>query len=351
MNPYDILIKVGRWRFGKPLVSFILSGLARLPFHILLKIVGRRLVTASAASPAILLSGSNFIEAPNNPRLLFQAMKFTVDNMHLDTYCMMADLSLEAEACGCPVVFTEERVPSIHSHIIRNKEDMVKLKVPDPYQDGRIPVFLDCLKLMKKNLVGLKLPCITGPFTLALNLRGTDLYTDLIKDGQFAKDLINVTSEVCIRYARVLVYEGADMIIVAEPACSQLSPRHFNEFFLPYIQRVIKSIKRNCILHICGNVNHLIQPICQTGASGISIDDVDLPVLFKEARDSLVIIGNVSPISFVMASPDDIAQKTRELLDTIQNRGSFVIAPGCDLAPQTPLNTILSFVKVVKKIK
>jgi uroporphyrinogen decarboxylase len=350
MNQYDILIKLGHYRVIRPVVSFILSSIARIPFHILLKIVGRRLVTASAASPAILLSGSNLIEALNNPKLLYRATKFTVDNMYLDTYCMMADLSLEAEACGCPVVFSEERVPSIHSQIIRNKEDIAKLKVPDPYQDGRMPVFLEYLRLMKKHLVGLKLACVTGPFTLALNLRGADLYIDLIKDGQSAKDLINFTTEVCTRYAKVLVDEGADMIIIAEPASSQLSPSHFDEFFLPSIQQVIKSIHRNCVLHICGNVNHLIHQICQTGASGISIDEVDLQALLHEAPNDLVVIGNLSPITFIRASQGEMHQKTLELLDTVKGRSNFVISPGCDLPPETPLNNIVSFVRVVKKI-
>ncbi|UCD08902.1 MAG: uroporphyrinogen decarboxylase family protein [Dehalococcoidales bacterium] len=316
----------------------------------MLKIVGRRLVTASAASPAILLSGSNLIEAPNNSKQLFQAMKFTVDSMQLDTYCMMADLSLEAEACGCPVVFNKERVPSIHSHIIHNKEDIAKLKVPNPYQDGRMPVFLECLRLMKKNLAGLKLACVTGPFTLALNLRGAEVYIDLIKDGQSVNDLMGFTTEVCTRYSKVLVNEGADMIIIAEPACSQLSSRHFNQFFLPYIQRVIRSINRNCVLHICGNVNHLIHQICQTGASGISIDEVDLQELLHEAPNNLVVIGNLSPVTFILESHGEVNHKTLELLDTVKSRSSFVIAPGCDLPPETQLNKIVSFVEAVKRI-
>ena len=93
----------------------MLSYAARMPFYLLLRITGRRLVTASAASPAILLSGSNMEEAPKNAQLLYEAMKYTVERMRLDTFCLMADLSIEAEACGCIVTFEKEKVPGAES--------------------------------------------------------------------------------------------------------------------------------------------------------------------------------------------------------------------------------------------
>ena len=77
---------------------------------------------------------------------------------------------------------------------------------------------------------------------------------------------------------------------------------------------------------------------------------LDLPPLLHEAPKDLVVIGNLSPVSFIMASPDAITQKTQKLLDTIKNRSSFIIAPGCDLPPETPLINIVSLVRAVKTI-
>ena len=105
MNLYDNLTKMGRNKWLRPLASFILGCVVRLPFPVLLNIAGRRLVTAFAAAPAIMLTGSNMKEALKDPDLLYKAMKFTVDYMHMDTLCLIADLSFEAEACGCPVMY------------------------------------------------------------------------------------------------------------------------------------------------------------------------------------------------------------------------------------------------------
>lgn len=156
MRIYDGLLKAGQNRYLRPFTSFLVSSAARLPFHFLLTIVGRRLVTASAASPAILLSGSNLEETPRDARLLYEAMRYTVESMHLDTFCMMADLSVKAEACGCPVIFEKMKVPSIQSHIINTIEDIRNLKQPDPCKDGRMPIFLECMRMLKRNHTGLK---------------------------------------------------------------------------------------------------------------------------------------------------------------------------------------------------
>ena len=55
--------------------------------------------------------------------------------------------------------------------------------------------------------------------------------------------------------------------------------------------------------------------------------------------------------SFWMNSPEEIKAETSQLLDVIKDRKEFIIAPGCDLAPNTPLENILSFVRTAKGTK
>ena len=350
MNLYDKLTKMGRNKWLRPLASFILGGVVRLPFPVLLRIAGRRLVTAFAAAPAIMLTGSNMKDALKDADLLYQAMRFTVDYMHLDTLCLMADLSLEAEACGCPVVYDYASVPLVQSHLVKSIEDIEKLRVPDPYCDGRMPVFLQTMRLMKRHHTGLKIACVTGPFTLALHIGGTDLYIETVKDPEKVKRILDYCTDVGIQYARALVKEGADMILIAEPAGSQLSPNAFELFSLPYTRQMIKAIRRNCVLHVCGRAGHLIKLMCRSGASAISVDDVDMTAVLAEVPADLVVAGNLSPLKLLSASPSEIDRDTTALLETVKGKREFIIAPGCDLSPQTSLENILSFVGAVKPL-
>ena len=60
-------------------------------------------------------------------------MIYTIDTMKLDTVCLFADMSLEAEACGCHVHFEDDKLPSVTSTLVTSIEDIAKLNVPDPY--------------------------------------------------------------------------------------------------------------------------------------------------------------------------------------------------------------------------
>jgi uroporphyrinogen-III decarboxylase len=52
-----------------------------------------------------------------------------------------------------------------------------------------------------------------------------------------------------------------------------------------------------------------------------------------------------------MSSPEGIKEETSTLLDIVKDRKEFIIAPGCDLAPNTPLENILAFVRTAKGIE
>jgi uroporphyrinogen decarboxylase len=261
---------------------------------------------------------------------------------------LFADMSLEAEACGCQAHFDDNRVPSVTTHPVKTIDDLTGLRVPDPYQDGRMPVFLEAMRLMKKNYTMMKLGEVAGPFTLATTLGGTDIYMDVRRNPQKVKALLEYCEKVAIRYAQTLIKSGADMILVAEPAGSQLSESAYENFSLGYTKNIIRALDRPCILHICGKSGHLIEKMCQSGAAVLSIDDVDMAQALERVPRGIVIAGNISPQKFSKSSPEELESETLNLLDTMKTRKDFLVAPGCDLSPETPLENVQSFVKTVK---
>jgi uroporphyrinogen decarboxylase len=150
------------------------------------------------------------------------------------------------------------------------------------------------------------------------------------------------------RYARALIEAGADMILLAEPAGSQLSPAGYDRFSQAYTRKIIGALARPCTLHVCGRTGHVVDKMCASGAAAISVDDVDLPSLLGRAPRQVVIIGNISPLVLLNCSPDEIRAQTAALLECAGDRKEFIAAPGCDLAPETPLENIQAFVRTVK---
>ncbi len=72
--------------------------------------------------------------------------------------------------------------------------------------DGRLPLVLDVMKRMK-SAVGDKTALyglVTGPFTLASHLRGTDIFMDTFDHPEFLKELLAYCTKVAIALFSVL---------------------------------------------------------------------------------------------------------------------------------------------------
>ena len=348
MKLIDVLNWIGTKRAFRPFGKILLLIFAHTPFSRIVRMAGRRMVSAFAAAPAALQTGSTIREALHDPGSFYKAMIYTIDTMKLDTVCLFADMSLEAEACGCHVHFEDDKLPSVTSTLVTSIEDIAKLNVPDPYRDGRMPVFLETMRRLAKNLTLIKIAEISGPFTLATSLGGSTLYSDVRKNRKKVDALLQYCEKVLVRYGQALCDAGADMIVVAEPTGSQLSVAAYEQFSLPFTRHIIQALKRPCILHICGKAGHIVGKMAQSGAAALSLDDVDIPEVLKIVPPDVVLIGNISPMAFYMSTPEDIASATRNLQIAARGRKEFLIAPGCDLAPQTPMENIRVFVETVK---
>jgi len=341
----DVMNWCGRRKQFRLIGLLILSVARKLPFAILVKIAGRRIITASAGAPAILLTKSTITEAVKDPGLLYKAASFAVEKMGLDTLFLFVDMSLEAEACGCQVHYDDFHVPSVVTHPVKKIDDLTGLKVPDPYRDGRMPVFLEAMRMMKKNYTMLKIGTVCGPFTLAMSLAGTDILMDTIKNQQKVHVILEYCEKVIVRYAQALIKAGADMLLIAEPAGSQLSSSTYEGFSLPYTKKIINSLKRPCVLHICGKAGHLVPKMCLSGAASLSLDDVDMNQVIKNVPHNIVVTGNISPLKFSRSSPEVIKNQTINLLESTKTRKEFLAAPGCDLPPETPLENVTAFIE------
>jgi uroporphyrinogen decarboxylase len=350
MNLIDLLNWFGRRKRLRPGGKLLLSMATKIPFWLLVRIAGRKIITAFAGAPAILLTHSTIQQAVKDPQKLYEATAYTVETMGLDTLCLFADMSLEAEACGCQVSYEDCQVPSVTTHPVRTIDDLNNLPIPDPHRDGRMPIFLETMRLLKKNFTLLKVAEVSGPFTLALSLAGTNIYLDMRRNPQTVRAILEYCERVIVGYARALIESGTDLILIAEPAGSGLSPSDYDNFSLGNTRKIISSLSRPCILHICGKTEHIIEKMCQSGAVALSVDDIDIARAIKAVPRRTVVIRNISPQKLLISSQTEIENETSKLMESVQLVKNFCVAPGCDLSPQTPLENITSFVKTARRL-
>ena len=87
------------------------------------------------------------------------------------------DDSTLAEACGAKVIFREEDPAIVDESdlVVKEWSDLDKLKLPDPWCDGRLSVWLEATRLLSDQIgdrVWIMGRADQGPFSLAFLLRG-----------------------------------------------------------------------------------------------------------------------------------------------------------------------------------
>jgi MtaA/CmuA family methyltransferase len=128
--------------------------------------------------------------------------------------------------------------------------------------------------------------------------------TDLIDRPEWVRELLERCVEAEIAFAVAQIEAGADIIGLGDAVASQISPRAYREFALPYEQRIFAAVReRGAIprLHICGNTNRIVADMAQSGAAIIDLDwMVDMAKAAEVFGDRAAPCGNHDPVAVML---------------------------------------------------
>lgn len=301
--------------------------------------------------PGVQTTDSTVRQNMFNAGLHFHSLLNLVKRYKPDTMFMMMDLSLEINALGGPVRYDEFAAPSVLDHMVTSEEELDALRKINIRHDARINGFLDTMRLMVKYCNVMPAAYVIGPFTLASHLLGASKAAKAtIKNAEFLHKVLDFTVGVINDHVDMLTEAGAEMICVLEPSAMGISPKAFGEFSQPYLQRIYSDFKPYSVLHICGNSSHLVERMADTGAQGLSLDaGTDLVAAAEKVADKVVIIGNVPPVEVVLEqTPQEVYDFTLDLMEKMSPFKNFILATGCDLPPDTPLDNIQAMMNAAR---
>jgi len=145
---------------------------------------------------------------------------------------------------------------------------------------------------------------------------------------------------------------------MAEPSASgdMISRKHFNEVALPHIREIFRRLSGKdliLILHICGDTTDRLDLIAESGAHIMSLD---YKVKLAAARDAfagkMAFAGNLNPVNVVQRGlHDDIVHETVNGIKEAGEGSAYIVMPGCDIPPSTPLENLQLISKTVKEYK
>ncbi len=258
-----------------------------------------------------------------------------------DALFAVADLCVEPEAIGCGIAFPEGNYPHVQEPVLKNPADLKKLTIPDPRSSGRMPEMLNAVRILKKHAAG-RLPVVagaSGPMTIASRIMDIEkmLYMIVDEPTRF-REVMDYCGEVCSTWMHALAAEGADIVIMSDPASSPsiLPAKVYRNFTEGPVRSIFARLKQDfpeifTWYSVAGPLQNNTAIISYVGADITTVDYVVPIEAAMEYSGITAINGNVKPLLFLESDPDTIYTEARRLLNAARVRERFILGSGCEI--------------------
>lgn len=278
-----------------------------------------------------------------DPELIAKGVVYAAQRYKADGIPLLFDLTVEAISMGCSHKWWPDHPPSITSNPLENKTLADSgLKVPGP-KDGRWPVVIEAGKKVREALPDVALyGILCGPLSLASQLRGVRIFTDVYKNKTLAREIIEFCGEVAAEAARIYAEDiGCDVIAITDPLASQIKPATFREFVTSASQPAIRAVRnagKVSSFFVCGDATKVLEEVAQVGTDGFAIDEqLNLTYVRDVARKYEVGFGG--NLKLTLALSLGLVSPREDALISLAAGGStgYVFAPGCDIPYAVPV--------------
>lgn len=272
-----------------------------------------------------------------------------MDNCSL-TYSMVAF----GEALGSQVEYFEEHAPIIRRYVLEDIEniDLLDFSKASPLQDPYVQKLWQASQRIDLPLaVTLDL---VGPLTaLSSLIEAEKIMRAMRRKPAAVHALLEEITESLLEIVDVFAQDPSLHFSITDPMASGdlISPKQFEAFALPYLTWLVDRMKqhqRPQYIHICGNTRPLWSLLADTGIDAISLDQ---KVALQEAKeavgDRVILIGNIDPVAVIRdGNPQEIkAAITQAYQAAGDSPKGFILAPGCSVPYDTPLENCLAFMQ------
>ncbi len=245
----------------------------------------------------------------------------------LDAAILFSDILTVPDAMGLGLEFTEGEGPSFQRPV-RSSADIDRLPIPDPETELRY--VMDAVRVIRRELGG-RVPLIGfagSPWTLATYMVEGSPSKEFarIKGMMFAEcallhRLLDKITESVTAYLNAQVVAGAQALMVFDTWGGILSPSHYLEFSLRYMERIVSGLLREsesrrvpAVLFTKGG-GAWLESMADTGCDGLGVDwTTNLGDARRRVGDRVALQGNLDPCA-LYADPETIRVEVSRILE------------------------------------
>ncbi len=301
--------------------------------------------------PAIQKMGITVKDLIASSDLQAQAMKIVADSTpEAAASVSMMDLSLEAEAFGSTVHFSDDEVPTVTGSIVNSEEDADALEIPE-IGAGRTQIYIDAIEKAVQLITDRPVFAgVIGPFSLAGRLMDvSEAMIYCYDEPDMVHMVLEKVSDFTIKYINEYKKVGANGVVMAEPLAGLLSPALEEEFSCDYVKKIVNATQEDDFLvvyHNCGNCT--IQQIDSITSNGCRMlhfgNAIDMSEMMPHIPANIIAMGNVDPAGqFRNGTPDSVKASTIELMEKCASYPNYVPSSGCDIPPLSSWDNIQAF--------
>lgn len=316
---------------------------------------GKRKALPVMTYPGLDLIGKTVMDVISSGKEQFQCINALAERYPTEAAVIIMDLSVEAEAFGSRIKFSENEVPTVVGKIISGMEDAEKLKIPKA-GDGRTSVYLEVAKIAAGNIESKPvLAGHIGPFSLAGRLMDmTEIMISMMEEPEIVHIVLEKCTSFLVEYCKAFKAAGANGVIIAEPAAGLLPPDKSVEFSSNYVKRIVDAVQDETfvvILHNCGNTVKLVDSMVSTGAKGLHFGNaVKMTDIMPQVPADRIAFGNVDPAGvFKNGTVEEMTERVGKLLEEMKPYRNYVLSSGCDVPPGTSLDNVNAFYGALEK--
>jgi uroporphyrinogen decarboxylase len=301
-------------------------------------------------------SKADFLTMCKTPELAAEVTLQPVDLIGVDAAIIFSDILVIPEAMGMHLEMHEGRGP-VFPQPIKSADQVEKLGRIDPAKELRY--VLDAVRLVKKSLAG-RVPLIGfsgAPWTLLTYMvegQGSKNFSEAKKfvfnQPELAHDLLGKIADTAADYLSAKIEAGADAVQIFDTWGGILSPDHFENFSLQYIERLISRIKRKRepVIVFAKGVHYRLDRLADCGADVVGLDwTMDIGQVRASIGHKVALQGNLDPTVLYM-NQDEIAAEAWKVLASYGRGTGHIFNLGHGILPDVPPENLKFLVNYVK---
>lgn len=264
----------------------------------------------------------------------------------------------EAASLGAEIIFLPGQVPDTRPYLDgSNKRELFDLPIEQPFELPFLHNGLAFWEEMERicrdhtfedrqvKLLPWDLTSSDGPLTVACNLRGGDIFAEIMSDREYAQELFAFIVRAGVARRNAFYQQFGDRLPrvnnLADDSCALISTKMYTECILPHHRAWYDSgpADPDRLIHLCGDATRHFKTIHEE--LGVTSFDTGYPIDFGTMREELgpevELTGGPEVALLLEETPDAVYQRCQSILESgVKEGGRFILQEANNLPPLVP---------------